>query len=103
MAMGYLDNCAGMIRAIGSLRGQGYRGYGDYLRCGGALDCFSIVVAIGACIGSCWLLYNRLLYRGYVVHRYMSVGNQEKLYPAVTEGCSTLAVCNYDDSWHAPI
>ena len=51
MAMGYLDTCTSLVLSnsrlgIYSIRGQGYREYGDHLHCGGALECFIVVVAM---------------------------------------------------------
>ena len=66
----------------------------------GAWNCFVLVPMVHS---TGMFLYGRLLYGGYLVHRCISVGGQEKLYLAVSQGCCTFAVLNYDDSWQGPI
>ena len=91
MAMGYLDTCTSVVLSharpgIYSICFEGYREYGDYLHCGGTLECFIDVLAVG----SCWLLYDRLLYGGLLVHRLIPVGGQEKLYTPMAAALSIL-------------
>ena len=104
MVMGYIDNLASMVLCISrlgiySMRGQGYRDYGDYLYPCGALECFFATTTMVSCV----LLYNRLLYGGYTSYIGVPMGHQEKLYSSMAEARNTHSASLYLGYRQGPI
>ncbi len=104
MAMGYLDRFSSLVRRYSKLgayttSSKGNRDNSNYLRCCSTLEYSFVPKAIG----SGRLLYIRLLSWGFLVSNCVSADHQEKLYRAVTQYCSTLAMYNYVGNWQEPI
>ena len=104
MVMGYIDNLASLVLSISrlrfySMRGQGYRDYGDSLY---PCDALELIFASTTMV-SCVLLYNRVLYGGYTSYIGVPMGHQEKLYSSMAEARNTPSASLYPGYRQGPI